>query len=316
MSDRFAGRSGDEPDALSPAEQALLAVEDSTIPAPPNRNRLLAAVYAAEPEIIKETAMVPNMITRLFAGKNPVVRLALGALCLATVVTLSLVLPRGGSISPVGTAWAAAEGYMLTFDFGEGSTQDQVQPILDQLHAKVTEFKKAHNIPLDREHKIGSYGEKRVVKRIEKHGDGPEVESKEEHSRVIVMVALPNGDLLDELQTELATIPGLPDPAQTNATWFTENGLPDPGRPGINLALDFNFSGEGASEPHMFYFPQDATEDQIESEINGWLTTNKPDFKGAVNVTLKHSEGRTELSVDIQGKPREMTVNLVGPAGN
>lgn len=298
MSDRFAGRSGEELDALSPAEQALLAVEDSAIPAQPDRHRLLAAAYAAESETTKETAMIPNLITRLFAGKNPVARLALGTLCLAAVLALSLVLPRGGgSISPAGAAWAAAEGYMLAFDFGEGSTQEQVQPILDQLHATVKAFKEQHKLPAGEPQRYGTSAEKRVVKRIEKHGDGPGTETTEEKSRVVAMIALPDASLLEALQAELAKIPGLPAPRQTDATWFTANGLPNPEEPGIHLALSFDNNG---GEPHMFYFPQDATEAQIESEISGWLAANKPDFKGAVDVTLERDGDNLRLGVEIK----------------
>jgi hypothetical protein len=283
---------------LTADEQALLGADECGLPVPPARERLLAAAYAANETETKETQMIPNLVTRLFTGRSAAVRLALGAACLVALVALSLVLPRGGGISPVGTAWAAAEGYMLAFDFGEGSTQEQVQPLLDQLHAKVTAFKAAHDLPVDQVHKIGTFGEKRIVKRVEKHGDGPGTETSAAHSRVVVMVALPDAGLLDQLKAELATIPGLPTPVPTDATWFTENGLPDPDKPGINLSLNFDFDGEGKS--HVFYFPETATEAQIESEINGWLAANKPDFQGTVDVTLSRTDGRTELRVEIK----------------
>jgi hypothetical protein len=208
-----------------------------------------------------------------------------------------MVFPR-----PAPPAWAAAEGYMLAFDFGEGSTQEQVQPILDQLHAAVKAFKEQHKIPAGTQERFGTSAEKRVIKRIEKHGSGPGTESREEKSRVVAMVALPDASLLDELQAELAKIPGLPAPTQTDATWFTANGLPDPDKPGIHLALSFDDKG---GEPHMFYFPEDATEAQIESEIGGWLTANKPDFKGTVDVTLERNGDNLKLGVEIKSSKQD-----------
>lgn len=291
---------------LEDAEQELLAADNSTIPAAPERRRLLAAAYTTTEASTKETKMIPNPIARLFAGKHPALRLALGSALLLAVLGLSMVFPR-----PAPPAWASAEGYMLAFDFGEGSTQEQVQPILDQLHAAIRAFKEAHNLPLEHPQRFSTHGEKRVIKRIEKHSDGSGSETSEEKSRVVAMIALPDASLLEDLKAALAGIAGLPEPQPTNATWFTEQGLPDPDKPGIHLALSFDAKG---GTPHMFYFPETATEAEVEASINDWLSQNKPDFKGKVDVTLKRDGENLELSVKIEEREAVETVDIKGPA--
>jgi len=118
--------------------------------------------------------------------------------------------------------------------------------------------------------------------------------------RVVLMVALPDASLVDDLKKELATIPGLPTPQLTDATWFTENGLPDLTQPGINISLNFD-DHQGGSKQHVFNFPDSATEQQIETEINNWLVQNEPDCKFTVKVTLSGDEKNRKVEVSIEG---------------
>lgn len=298
---------------LAAGERDLLARASAMVSPPPDRQRMLAGAYAASESDQKETTMIPNPIFKLFAGHSAGPRIAWGGALLIAVLALSLVLPRGGGINPVASAWAASDGFVLTFDFGPGSTPEQAQPILDELHRVVREFKAKHNLPAEQAQRFATHSDRRVVKKVERHGDSAPVETREEESRVIAMIALPSSELLAELEAELAQIPGLPAPSNVNATWFSANGLPDPNKPGIHLALSLDNADGSATEPHMFYFPEDATEADVESSINDWLAENRPGINYTVDVTLKRAGERLELSVNINGKSADETVEVAGP---
>jgi hypothetical protein len=276
------------------AENAALAQEQQRgCPPPPDRARLLAAAVTnySQP---KEQAMVPNPVYRLFSGKPLVLRLAVGSALLVAIFALSQLLPRPGALVPVTPAWAATEGALLAFDFGDADLAT-IQPLIDQLKDKVTAFKTAHNLPTGEAHSAtGLISSER--KMVIKHEDGAVSEGghEQETKRAIVMVQLPDATLVDELKQELASIPGLPVPEVTDATWFTRNGLPDPTQPGINVGLNF---GE---KQHMFNFPQGTGAAQMESEINSWIAQNEPDFKGSVKVTVSGDEHNRRVEVRVE----------------
>jgi hypothetical protein len=317
MSEPLANKLSQEQEQLSQEEQLLLHCVDSRIPDPPDRQLMLAKVFDASEHQLKETQMLPSQLTQLFAGRTPALRVTFAAAIVLAVLALSLVLPRGGSLSPLAPAWAANDGYLLAFDFGEGSTQEQVQPVLDQLIATVRAFKEQHNLPLDNISGAGSGGRVMVRKTSESHerssstdGQAPTVVKKEE-SRVMVVIQLPAGALLEEFEAELAKIPGLPAPTRTNATWFAEVGELDPSKQGIHLGLSFREGGE--LRPHMFYFPDTATEAEIEKTINEWLAINKPDHDFTVEVKLTQDGENRNLEVRLSGKLAEGTVDFKGP---
>lgn len=299
MSNMLDNKLKQEPQALSAAEQELLHAADAAIPAAPDRQRLLAAAYRAGETQPKETNMIPNPITRLFAGQPRTLRFAIGTALLLGLLTLSLVLPRGGTLSPVAPAWAADNGYLLAFDFGDADI-NSIQPVIDELVATVKAFKEQHGIA-DGENRYNQHNQTRVLRRIERHGDAPPVETSSETRRAVVMVTLPNGELLDEFKAELAKIPSLPEPQLTNATWFRMEGLPDPSEKGISLAL--SFEKDGQTSPHTFYFPETATEVEIQTSINEWLAANMPDHEFEVDVDLEVTENgeSRSLSVKIKG---------------
>jgi len=288
----------------SPALSALLA-ETSALagrrepdcPPPPTRERLLGTVFAASNNTSKETNMTPNLISRLFAGKHPAARFALGGVFVVALIALSLALPRSFTQGPAQPAWAAAEGYLLAFDFGDAD-QATIQPIVDQLKAKVTAFKQAHNLPIVKQHSASGMiaSDRKMIIKHEESGQTAGAPQEKEQKRAIVMVSLPDATLVDDLKKELASIPGLPTPELTDATWFTEKGLPDPTQPGINLSLNFG------DKQHVFNFPETATEQQIQSEIDSWLKTNQPDFQNTVKVTLTGTAENRQIEVSIESK--------------
>jgi hypothetical protein len=278
------------------AESAALTEHGTTdCPPPPDRQRLLATAFAADPIPCKENIMLPNPIDRLFAGKPFALRLALGGALLIALVAFSLVLPRSFRQGPAAPAWATSEGYLLAFDFGSADLAN-IQPVIDQLKARVTAFKQAHNIPTGQAHSatgIMSSEKKTIIKHdINGQGGAP---AEQQEKRAIVMVSLPDASLIEDLKKELASIPGLPVPQVTDATWFRENGLPDPSQPGINLGINF---GE---KQHMFNFPETATEQQIQQELDSWIRQNEPDADIKVKVTLTGDEKNRRLEVSIEG---------------
>jgi len=303
----------------SPELQAVLSETEALrrpgadVAEPPSREALLARVYA-NVETTQEKEM--KLIYRLFSGKPAAMRLALAAALVLALLALSLLLPRAvltpGGMAVLGgaqAAYAATEGYILVFDFGDAEPAS-LQPIIDQLTATMRAFQEAHNIPQQtggREIKVG-VTETRSEVRIEEHvddaeaGDRAEQPTQSEHrsNRAIAFVALPDASLLDELKAELAKIPGLPEPRVIDATWFSEHGLALPGDDGIKLQM-----GMGGDALHSFNFPKDATKEEIEQAINAWLAQNEPDKHYTVTVTEQVVDGKTQLQVKIDDAQTE-----------
>jgi hypothetical protein len=283
---------------------ALAAGRESGCPPPPERSRLLAAAFAAD-NLAKEKVMIPSPINRLFAGKHPALRLALGGALLLSLVAFSLLLPRGFSQGPAAPAWATTEGALLAFDFGNVDIAS-IQPVVDQLQAKVKAFKEAHNLPTGEPHRMSSIisTEKKTVTQHSASGQPAGAPVEQDTKRVVVMVQLPDATLVDALKQELAGIAGLPAPQLTDATWFTEQGLPDPTQPGLTVALNLA-DKDGAAQPHVFNFPETATQEQIQSEINNWLAQNRPEYNFTVKVELTGDKDNRKLRVEIQGKSQQ-----------
>ena len=280
---------------------------------PPSREALLAHVYTQT-----ETTQEPEMklIHRLFRGKPAAMRLALAAALVLALVALSLLLPRavltpGGMAVHGGAqaAYAATEGYMLVFDFGDVEWA-AVQPVIHQLYATVAAFKDAHNITWESDARMLGLGvdEGRKEARTTKHAAGadadaaigggsgsPPQQGGLSHGRTILAIPLCDASLLDELKAELKKIPGLPEPKVIDATWFSEQGLPLPGDDGIKLEM-----GMGGDALHSFNFPKDATKEEIEQAINDWLVKNHPDKEFKVSVVKEQDGEKTRLEIRIQ----------------
>ena len=307
------------PDELSMAEQLQLQTRPGLLSTltqngilqvlsqlehePPARQALLDRAYA-QATTTQETPM--TLIQRLFAGKPLAVRLAFASLMLLAIVALSLLLPRA-VLTPGGMRWlhsvqpafAATDGYMLLYEFKDCDPA-AIQPLVEQLTATVREFKKAHNLPETEPQKLGNefcIGAETIEKCVVKHDPestaaSPAQETK--HVTAIVAVQLTDASLLDELKAELAKIPGLPEPQVTDATWFSEKGLPLPGDDAINLKLGLG------NKQHAFNFPKDATEPEIEAAINEWLQQNHPDMKFDVEVKKSTEEGKTRMEIRVK----------------
>lgn len=272
---------------------------------PPARAAMLARVYELS-GTTQENKM--TLIQRLFGGKPLILRLALAAVMLLAIAALSLILPRA-VLTPGGISWlhslqpafAATEGYLLVFDFGNVG-MDSVQAKVEQLTEAVRAFKKAHDMP-----QVAQEGRAmicvteeqqstHVSGQAEDHASaGGDAAGGKTNGRVIVALSLPDDKLLEDLKAELSKIEGLPTPQITDATWFSEQGLPLPGDDATKIMLDM---GHGQ---HAFNFPKDATPEEMEQAINDWLKQAHPDKNFSVQVQKSDEGEKHRIEVRIKG---------------
>lgn len=272
---------------------------------PPAREVLLARVYA-QATTTQETNM--TFIQRLFAGKPLILRLALAAVLLLAIAALSLLLPRAmltrngvqlhGGPQP---AYAATDGYLLVYDFGDVELAS-VKAKIEQLTQAVKAFKQAHKMPQEsgkNGHMLFVTEEKKEVRTSHAADSGAsageDASGGKASNHVVVALTLPDDKLLGELQAELSKIDGLPTPKVTDSTWFSEQGLPLPGDDAIKLALNL---GQGQ---HAFNFPKDATPEEMEQAINAWLKQTHPDKTFTVQVEKKVEGDQQRIMIRIKG---------------
>ncbi len=272
---------------------------------PPTRSRVLGHVYSQAGSTQENKTM---SFKRLFTGRPLGLQLAAGTALLLVIVCLSIVLPRvmfssrGIEVRGMQPAYAATEGYLLLYDFGEADMAT-VQPLIDKLTAAVRAFKKAHRLPDDQskhEFKLSVASEQREVTTgaapAAAAAPGPEG-NMVKSSKVLMVIDLQDDTLLDELQAELARIPGLPEPQVTDATWFSEKGLPLPDdKDGVSIQLNL-----GNSE-HTFTFPKSATTEEMQQAITEWLAQDNPGRQFKVKVDKTAEGDKTRIEIRIEGE--------------
>jgi hypothetical protein len=261
-----------------------------------------------------------TFIHRLFTGKPVIVRLALAAVLLLAIAALSMLLPRavltrhGVQLhSGPQVAYAATEGYLLVYDFGDAG-MDSVKAKVEQLTEAVRAFKQAYNIPQvsSKDGRMFSVMEEKKEVRTSHSVQGSASASADAaggiaSSHVVVAVSLPDDKLLDELKAELGKIEGLPTPQVTDATWFSEQGLPLPGEDGVKLVLNM---GQGE---HAFNFPKEATPEEMEQAINEWLKETHPDKTFTVQVEKKVEGEQRRIEIRIKGDMDQATGDAGSP---
>lgn len=289
------------PDGEPTAEEGALAALAAAVPAAPERARLLGRIYAG-PEVHKESTM--SVINRILLSRNHLVRFGLAFLLVLGVVALSLFLPRGvkwtGShlqLQGPTPAYAATEGYLLLYEF-TGESPDAFKPVVDQLLAKVREFKLAHKLPVaeQQEHRLKIVTSNKEVKSFAYDSkEDPAQPVKKSQCKIVVAVALESQELLDELKEELKTIPGLPEPTVTDATWFQKDGEPLPLEGGSQLSI-----GVGDKD-HSFNFSPETSPEEMEQAIRVWLEEREPGQKFDVEIEKSFDpEGGIRLGVVIR----------------
>jgi hypothetical protein len=283
-----------------PALQAeqLLAQLNPAVPEAPPRLRMLQLVYS-QAKTTKENPM--TLITRAFTARPWPVRIALAGVLLLGLIALSVLLPGRHFVPGPQAAFAGTDGYILLYEF-QGQTLEEVQPLVEQLKKTVQAFKEAHGLQVDgaswaADPNLGVMQKKTIEKRVthdSASGDAPADETEQQQDRLLCYVQLEDPELLDELQAELAGIAGLPAPQVVDATWFNQEGLPIPGEDGIRVGL-----GVG-DKSHVFAFPAEATEEQIEASVSEWLSANHPGVTPQVDVTITKDGDQRKVEIRIQ----------------
>lgn len=269
---------------------------------PPSRARLLGHVYS---QAGSKQEHKPMSFKRLFTGKPLALRIALGAALLLVIACLSIILPRvmfsshGIELRGMQPAYAATEGFLLLYDFG-AADHASVKPLIDQLKKAVQEFETAHNPSSSKEKhefKVVVALQQREIKHKQDAGKSAaasSVVSPQNANQLVVVVNLPDDKLLNELQAELAKIPGLPEPQVKDATWFSEKGLPLPGDDAINLELGLG------DKQHAFNFPKHATAQEIQLAIEAWLKENHPEMTFEVSVDKQAKDDGMRLEIKVE----------------
>ena len=220
-----------------------------------------------------------SLIERLFSGRRWQYQLGAALLLLALVAVFTL-LPRSTSL-------AQTNGFVLKFDFGQvdepNSPVDEhsaVQSRLAELETAVHDWAKARQT-----------GEEDTEARCEVMIS---VNVDNGHLTATLALAGEGREVLEDLAATLAQVPGIPGPTITEATWFHDGKL-DP-----TAGLSFNIMD------HMFTFPKDASEEEIELTINDWLQQNRPELQRSVDVTITRSgdsaDGAEREKVEIRIK--------------
>jgi hypothetical protein len=107
------------------------------------------------------------------------------------------------------------------------------------------------------------------------------ISNKVEEGRRLVCIGLarPDEKLLRQIKGSLAKIPGLTEPAVSDATWFT-SGQIDPAKQSLSYKLG----------NRLLNFDPGFSEAEVQEALNDWLITNRPGFRAEV-AFVQDAEG-------------------------
>lgn len=291
------------PDSLPPAQRARLEA-DPELTALAEEGTALTGIHASFPAAPPWENLRSQVIARAAAPKESAmrtmfnlsrwyVRLALATLAIAVISgTYMLLVPSGPR------AWATTNGYVLTFDL----------PVADYVAGQdcrcdswaECDHKYAGNFGRLIEAWAADHGEEIGMP---PHWDAPgsrlkyflkttycepsEGETGETYYKLDVTLAGFSPEELDSLLTEISKDPILPEPLVGDATWYHVGELRG------DFAYSFTVGGE------LFCFPEYATAEEIEQELNNWVeqTYGTP---GRIEVTIERSiTGGKTITVDL-----------------
>ncbi len=215
-----------------------------------------------------------SMFSYLFTGKRWYLQIA-AALLFAISICAYAFLPGN-------PGWAQTDGWVLEYKLGQSSEgrdpETAFQTTIESAQKALHEY---------------------LLAIRETNPDQPKsnviVNVNSRNGVVTLSIAVLGNDSItaDDVKEVLSTVPGLPVPVVTDATWFSRNGLPGEGL--LSLMLD----------DHLFHFPISASKAEMESALNEWLAINRPGKKANVEVlvsTSQDEEGgeRKEVKVKIE----------------
>ncbi|MEP0815117.1 MAG: hypothetical protein HRF49_10710 [bacterium] len=255
-------------------DSAAAVASNSGATSAPEKRRMLDAAYARSSSL-KEDRF--SMLRYALAGKRWYVQVAAVAAILLAVFAIA-----NYRVAPT---WAQEDGWVLEYYFGkvveEGQDPETVyQPILDKVGKSLKELALSRRPPGEKDYKPSI-----MVNVMEENGELTMAISVFEGRNVTI----------EDVRAALSEVPGLPEPKIVSATWFAENG-------GTNSGL-LSVMCEG----HLFNFPINATEAEIESALNAWLAANKPgliaDAELLVNIVAgEDGSEKKEINLKIELK--------------
>ena len=265
-------------------ENAALGSITEGIPAAPPWENLRSEVIRDYTEH-KENAM--TMILRIMGGQKWYVKLAFSLALVAGVLALSLLLPRNGSINPVALAWAASDGYTLTYDLPAPAGGCKDDPLLTLIHDTIKAWTDSYkaNAPADAP-------EAKVMLRMEVSKCD---EADPGTLQLTVMALNLSYENLESLRAELAAKAGVPEPAIEESTWFMDEKMTNPDFVSVML------------NNRTFNFPPGATEEEMETLLTEWIKTSVDvEFTGSVDVEIGELNGEKQIKIKImKDKPAE-----------
>ena len=227
-------------------------------PDSPGREAMLAAVYSRAKNH-KEDFVA--MFSGIFVRNKWYLSAGFALVLIAAALAIGMSRP--------GPAFAQSDGWVLEYRFGKvadenASPETVYKPVLDQAEKALHELAQSKRPAGETEYKPKIMFNVTV--------DNGEM-------TMVVAVVADNLISLDDVKSALSGIPGLPEPTVTDSTWYTENGAGFAGLLTVNL------------NNHIFNFPVNATEAEIESAINAWLAEHKPGANAQVEVTITTETG-------------------------
>jgi len=258
-------------------ENAALGKLTEEIPAQPPWENLRTDVIQEYTQP-KENAM--TLVSRLMNGRSWYARAAIAALIVTGLFALSLLLPRAGSINPVAPAWAATDGYILSYYLPAPAGNCQDDPLLKAVSETVKGWKSASSEEL-----AGAEGEEyKIMLRIEIEKQSPEDTGT---LKLSVMAVNLSYEQMEALGAELTEKAGLPEPLIEESTWFHDKELQNPDC----VSVTFN--------NRTFNFPPGASEAEMEELLTKWLHDEHEGFKGSVDVEIEEIDGKNQINIMI-----------------
>lgn len=257
---------------------ALLDIREGFPPPPPWEN--LRADVINDSIQPKEKTM--TALSRIFYGKRWYVQAALAVLIITGLLAVSLLLPRSGSFSPLTPAWAASDGYMMTYVLPAPGGPGSEVALLDDIEQVVKNWvdSRKASVPADGE----AYADQtKIMFKGLFQDDGMHL--------TIMAVNVSFSDM-ESLRSELGTVTGIPEPTIEEATWFHLQEL--------EAAMEELSSTDSISvnlHDRVFNFPPDATEDEIRALLNDWIDTEYPDADMNVDVEVVDEDGQKRIRI-------------------
>jgi len=272
-----------QPEQLSPADREALAgdplanralaenrelatLAPETEPKP-DRAAVLSRVYASV-DAMEEPKM--TLLNRWFSGKRWYLQAGMAVALLLAVTMVALL--------PVEQSWGQADGYLLSYDLGPQTPESAQTLIQDTLMPQVQEALEAFT-----ERHTDENGEKTNELLLN-------IMVNESGAKLSIGLVNNDAELLDELKAELAGIADLPEPALMPMTWFFDGKVPSC----IGNEIVLNIEGR------TFSFPNGTSEEEIEAQINAWLTEQDPEHPGNVDVTIEQEGDKMRLEIRLE----------------